>query len=581
MWWGNVEQRKKQKEAIKVLIKRTKLTEKATVHLSPNSVDSPPELSRSLPTSDTLSDTIARQRSLSVESGYTLYEPEHDVGGAHHGMYPHPHHMHHQHHHFSGAPAPFSEFDGFAQPKESFVNGFPLPRRPSSTSSFAMTRQNSLSVAPEQQQFTAASQSVPPQQPPAEDTSSFFDFQRYEPQTPTVLPYIPVEGADRQLLDHFLSDVQRLIFPILNLHGTARSDVILPALAHNECYRHCCLSISALHIKTTAHLAGRDAEYVDQDITRHRYRTISGLCEALAQDADHLQILEATLGMILFQTAVGSPNDTLPDIPWHQHFQAAISLVNKLELHSHLNPLSLSPASRTKTLSMTLTAWIDILGNTLLGRAPQFADTYREKHLSSGLSGFRESMGCDDRVMYLISETACLEALKAGNMLSDMELCEHVKSLAFQIDMTETPCAPSSSDESVNHLTNSITAAFRFAARIYLCSLVPGFDKYQPQVHQLLDKLMDCLAAIPGGSEGFDRCLVWVLLIGGSVAGPRSEFRQWFEGRCQEMGEGMEWGSFGRMRRVLEAVWREEEETRTSVHWRDVMKREGWEDLLL
>ena len=86
---------------------------------------------------------------------------------------------------------------------------------------------------------------------------------------------------------------------------------------------------------------------------------------------------------------------------------------------------------------MTLTAWIDILGATMLGRAPVFADTYREKHLSFGASGLREMMGCDDRVMYLISEIACLEALKKQDMLSAMDLCQHVSSLAHQIDMTE------------------------------------------------------------------------------------------------------------------------------------------------
>jgi hypothetical protein len=297
VWWGNVEQRKRQKENIKMLIKRTKLNEKAA-HLTspPGSVDSPPDLSHSLPTSDTLSETLAgRHRSVSIESGYSLYDQDADI---HHGMHP----MHYQHHpqyhhaHLSGVPSPY-EYDGFMQQKETYVNGFPvpMPRRASSTASFASSNLRRSSTAVDQPfMHHSILESVA-----SDETNSYFDFNHYaSPPTPS---YIPVEGGDRQLLDHFLQDVQRLIFPILNLHGTARQDVVLPALLNNSCYRHCCLSIAALHMKTTQHLTGAHAECVDQDITRHRYKTISGLCEALAKDTDHLQILEATLGMILFQ----------------------------------------------------------------------------------------------------------------------------------------------------------------------------------------------------------------------------------------------------------------------------------------
>jgi len=293
-----------------MMIKRTKLTEKA-VHLSPaNSADSPPELSRSLPTSDTLSDAIAsRHRSDSIDSGYTLYDGE---TSDHHPIHPghyqhHPHYQHH-HQHYTAAPSPY-EYDGYVQQKETYVNGF-LPRRPSSTASFTSSNLRRSSLAsvhmPVEQPATTFIHhpTIPEAIASVEDTTnSYFDFHQYAPvEIPSPsLSYIPAEGGDRQLLDHFLQNVQRLIFPILNLYGTARQDVILPALANNECYRHCCLSIAALHIKTTEHLTGANAECVDQDITRHRYKTISGLCEALAKDTDHLQILEATLGMILFQ----------------------------------------------------------------------------------------------------------------------------------------------------------------------------------------------------------------------------------------------------------------------------------------
>ena len=214
-------------------------------------------------------------------------------------------------------------------------------------------------------------------------------------------------------------------------------------------------------------------EQMDNDIMRHRYATISELCTALNRDEEHQQILEATLGMIFFQCSVGRIDDSLPDIPWHQHFQAAISLVQKLELPRLVTDLA--EQNSPTPFNMTLTAWIDILGATIQGRAPTFAHTYREKHLSSSNCslGLRELMGCEDRVMYLISEIACLEALKRDGM-DDIQLCHHVHSLGDQIGLTEVgetgPKIPFNANGILNpkQLSKNITAAFRLAARIYL-----------------------------------------------------------------------------------------------------------------
>lgn len=302
-----------------MMIKRTKLTEKA-VHLSPpsSSADSPPGLSRSLPTSDTLSDTMNRQRSHSVESGFSLDNGDMSVGVVDDAFHGHGHHPNFPH---SMPPGPnymryqqpypgqqYNEYD-HQQQDENCQNGFSM-RRPSSTSSFSSMRRTSMSVPmstmdPSYVGPTVGSLPLQHHSGSVSPDYSYLDFnnsnttaiQHEAPPT----PYIPVAECDRGLMDHFLGTVQRLFFPILDLHGTARDAVIQPALENNECYRHCCLSIAALHLKTTQHLSDEHLELVDQDITRHRYATISGLCDALAKDTDHLQILEATIGMILFQ----------------------------------------------------------------------------------------------------------------------------------------------------------------------------------------------------------------------------------------------------------------------------------------
>ena len=624
LWWGNIEQRKRQKDAIKSLIKRTKLTEKVSQSLPILSADSPPELSLSPPTSECTSDHSGRfgsmsrnRRSLSIDSGFSL---EYDIeeGGVMDAQ-----HMQAYNVNTNDIQLPygFGAFDvDILTEKQTFVNNFPL-RKDSSAFSTTAFRKSSYgagpSVAPSDTTFAQLDQIM---SSPEENMDSFqfldFTFGQLTPCSistvptsseilpeDTSLPYIPdLDANDRALLDHFLDSVVPIIFPILdlNLHGMARQEVILPALVANKTYMHCCLSIAALHLKASQNIPG---EFIDQDIMHHRYAAITRLCGALEMDEDNLQMLEATLGMILAQCSVGHPEDALPDIPWHAHFQAVVSLVEKMNLPRALDeivepgiPAQYSPAP----LNMTLTAWIDILGATMLGRAPQFADTYREKHLSNGHSGLAELMGCDDQIMYLISEIACLEALKTDNVLSDMDLCEHVKSLAQKIDITEDMAAMAgevgpvvvyrpdgSTSIDTAALKKHMSDAFRYAARIYLCTLVPRFNRNQIQVKELLNKLVATLEHIPAGVNGFDRSLVWVYLIAGSVATEGSAFRRAFYERNGMLGAHACEGAWGRMGGVLSGVWRVEDEGMVMGRgggegkWRAVMKADGGDFLLI
>lgn len=439
---------------------------------------------------------------------------------------------------------------------------------------------------------------------------------------------IPVSDNDRPLLDHFIHNVLRLIFPVLevNQRGYTRAQAILHALERNKCYLHCCLSVAAIHLKTTEGLIG---EQIDHDVVRHRYEAVSQLCQALGEDINHQEILDATLAMIFFHCAVGSSDDYLPDIPWYDHFQAASNLVHRLELTTAMTDcrFTLPP------FSMTLASWIDILGSTMVGKTPHFAHTYRSKHLGGAALGFRELMGCDDRVMYLISEIACLDALKHEGRIDSMAVCSHVSALGTQLEFTEPP--DQTLEDPYNAVTNTIqqevlskiiTMIFRTAARIYLCSLVPGFDRNQPSNRNLVSAVTNGLQYIPAGPNGFDRSLVWALLITGSYSAPGSEFRTVLADRATALGVHADLGSFGRMYRVLQEVWRttdsveeciapnlkENQENKSTcrpdspilkkesssspelsatplgaepkqqdLHWREVMRQKDWQYLLI
>lgn len=437
---------------------------------------------------------------------------------------------------------------------------------------------------------------------------------------------IAVSDHDRPLLDHFIHNVLRQIFPVLEAHqkGHLRAQAILRALETNRCYLHCCLSIAAIHLKTTEGLVG---DQVDHDIMRHRYEAISQLCQALGEDANLEEILDATLAMIFFHCAVGPSNDHLPDIPWFDHFQAAANLVNRLELPT--KSLDCNSIYGAPSFSMSLTSWIDILGSTMVGKTPQFAHNYRTKHLSGTPSGLRELMGCDDRIMYLISEISCLDSLKNDGHVDDLAVCSHVQALGRQLEYTEpadptleSPYCEATGSIRPEVLTKTMSSIFRIAARIYLCSVVPGFDRHQPSNESLILAVTDALQYVPAGPGGFDRSLVWPLLMTGVFSTPSSPFRTALAERAAALEDHADLGSFGRMYRLLQEVWRLSDDPsniqgsssedcnssltspisklekldfptnaettlggreikRQQVHWRDVMQRNNWHYLLI
>jgi hypothetical protein len=202
--------------------------------------------------------------------------------------------------------------------------------------------------------------------------------------------------------------------------------------------------------------------------------------------------------------------------------------------------------------------------------------------------------------MYLISEIACLDSLKKDGM-DDYTLCQHVSALGEQLTLTEVgetgPTMPynASGTLSPKQLCRNITVAFRFAARIYLCSLVPGFSPSQPSPQHVLEKLTHTLQFVPSGSHGYDRSLVWVYLIAASVSLPGSSFRALFEDRIAQLGNDGTCGAFGRMVTVVREVWLQtdnltqvatpgscsSEIVQPYVSWRDVMQKNGWDFLLI
>ncbi|RAH78496.1 C6 transcription factor rosa [Aspergillus japonicus CBS 114.51] len=437
----------------------------------------------------------------------------------------------------------------------------------------------------------------------------------YRPLSESLRSLISVEDRDRPLLDHFVDNVLHTLFPLLGLTqaSSLHTSEILYLMQTNRSYLHCCLSMSAIHLKNSMRLE----DQMDFDIVQHRYAAISQLSRLLNRGTGHIQVMDATLGLIFYHCSAGTSDDYLPDIPWNQHFRAVSDLVKKLNC---------TPSQ----FNISLIAWIDIIGATMLGTTPEFAHTYRTKHLSGISSGLQQMMGCDDRVMYLISEITCLESLYIEGRVDDMSLFQHVSALNSQINWTEpsNPAVESPyTSEGVlkpEQLTKIVTALFRIAARIYVHSILPTFDSYDPIIMSWITSVGEILQCIPAGPTGFDRCLVWPLFIAGIYSVPASHFRKTIAERVAALGFLGHFGSISRMYRVLKQFWRvadetasfpgsgtkprkhqpapaltadgvgvqpaeqcsEEgqyphEETKNHIHWREIMRKKKWNYLLM
>ncbi|XPT02080.1 DNA-binding transcriptional regulator ume6 [Ascochyta lentis] len=588
VWWSNNDQRRNQKEVIKNIIKRTKLNEKTAQGVA-MSTNTPPSLCHSVQTTDNYSDGMGCTRAPSVDSQNSLDYNFNTVTPPdfYNATMPPP--MFAPVYQHPGQFAPY-EID-IKTESQMFINDIPT-RRDSTFSTFshyqtppAVGQGYPTDNWVQQDYFESHRESF------AEEPLEFntFDFPTHGALSPSHQPMVQVDECDQHLLTHFIDNVMHMVYPVLeaNQPGSARDKVILPALETNKAYLHACLSVSALHMKTTQGLQG---EEIDHDVYRNRFAAVQQLTDSLMSDRDHAETLEATLGMIYFPCSVGRFDDALVDIPWHQHFQAVQSLVHKLELPNQLVAMNGQQQSQPP-FNMTLASWIDILGATMLGRTPSFADTYREKLIADAPSGLAELMGCEDRIMYLISEIACLDALKQEGM-DDVQLCQHIQLLGEQISLTEplvgsNNSALSSTGEILpRQLRRNMTAVYRLAARIYLCSLVPDFDRTQPINANLVSALSKAMDYIPAGPEGFDRSLVWPLLVAGTVSLPNSSFRKMFSERTSRLGDASNSGSFGRMKALLDEVWAVNDHNlskgiKQSVHWRDTMHQKGWDFLLI
>jgi hypothetical protein len=592
MWWGNAEQRRGHKDTIKTSIKNMKLAEKQQAAQNiPLPTNSPPSLYHS--PSD---GGMCRTRGGSIESTFSgefdfnnsvpttdMFAPQIMPPAQAPGM-------------FSTNFQPFN--DSWKIERQWFVNDVES-RRDSTLSCTYFEPLPPSEEHPMMDNWVQKEVYEHRQELLGNDPIDFsaFDFSTPLPAAPvTVLsshmsspplpppPHTPtVEERDQFLLQYFSCTVAPLVFPRLQDDCANYEKILLAPLETNEAYFHAALSIAASHFKATEPCTPE----IDLDLTRHVSLTVQVITGWLAGPTNIPQIIEATLAMIYFRGVVGGLEQDLCELPWHAHFQAARDAIARTDQEVQ------AANSVEVTQNMTIASWIDILGATIKGDKPAFADLYRHKLQTQSSLGLSEFIGCEDSTLYYISEIATLESYKNAKVVDDIGLCCWITRLGDYLNETESapgvlPLASAFDGTGARNpaqLSANITHVFRIAARIYLCSLLPTFNPTQPNIQNLVSRLDDALKYVPAGPDGLDRALVWPLLLGGAASLPSSSLRATLAERALMMKEMGAMGAFGRMMALLKEVWKLNDDSDSRgeqrVHWRDVMQQRGWDYLLI
>ena len=190
----------------------------------------------------------------------------------------------------------------------------------------------------------------------------------------------------------------------------------------------------------------------------------------------------------------------------------------------------------------------------MVTRSLVFAHVYREIRETRVAFELFQLIGYKNRIMYVISKIACLEKLKASSAINHVQQCSHVIMLNIILNKSELAFKsnyPYSLDGALvlNLPLGNISVIFWIVTKIYLCSMIDSKDE------MAIDGLINNFTAIMHYiSLGFERSLVWPLLIAGSISMPQSTFCTFFTSRIANASKAS-FDKFSHMVSLIQEVW--------------------------
>ncbi|KAK6347250.1 hypothetical protein TWF696_007322 [Orbilia brochopaga] len=188
--------------------------------------------------------------------------------------------------------------------------------------------------------------------------------------------------------------------------------LILPMFKDNKSFLHGCLSSTALHL-TATNVSETQRKGLVTEVYRHRQKSLKSLKAQVANSANNEERIKiaATVCALISFDVFSRRTD------WRVHVKAATDCVVLL------NWCQQRPTHPGQWFIYSRVLWLDILSSLTTGEKPVFSDFYHSilflpPEARSSVNDLGRMTGCEDAVLYLISEITCLEHWKFENLPS-------------------------------------------------------------------------------------------------------------------------------------------------------------------
>ncbi|KAK6527153.1 hypothetical protein TWF281_010346 [Arthrobotrys megalospora] len=182
--------------------------------------------------------------------------------------------------------------------------------------------------------------------------------------------------------------------------------LIVPMFNDNKSFLHGCLSSTALHL-TATNISEHQRKALVTEVFRHRQKSLKSLKHQVANSkvaGERIKIAATVCALISFEVFSRRTD-------WQVHVKAATDCVILLNWCNH------NPTHPGQWFIYSRILWLDILSSITTGKKPVFSNFFRSLlFLPPGernkVNRLVEMTGCEDSVLYLISEITCLEHWK-------------------------------------------------------------------------------------------------------------------------------------------------------------------------
>ncbi|KAG9032478.1 hypothetical protein FRB95_001453 [Tulasnella sp. JGI-2019a] len=275
-------------------------------------------------------------------------------------------------------------------------------------------------------------------------------------------------------------------------------------------------------------------------------------------------------------------------------------IVKRGSWRQSIQPHRPSPESRASATRATssimevfiikVTAWFDIIGSVTMRRKPHFLSTYQELFGRQGGAMMEGIMGCDERVLLAIAETAALAEwrhdMERKNCLSFMDLAHRANKIEPLLQSTGPVYSGASFIEEISpsstigehdtilgmdstshsnsthrkshqhrveqarsaHHIQLVSNVFRAAAKLYLYTVVSGCN---PDVKEIKDGVSETVIAFEHLQASMtDRSLVFPVTLAGCMT-DNLKYRKYLMNRLKALGTEGE--AVGNLKRCVPA----------------------------